>query len=98
LGKRKGGQNAALFRPKRAAAMALEKELATYQKRLAELLPNEGKYVLIRGDEIAGVWDTYEDALQSGYQKFNLEPFMVKRIEWAETIHNFTRDIHLCRQ
>ena len=78
--------------------MALEKELATYQKRLEELLPNEGKFVLIHGDEIAGIWDTYQDALQAGYQMYDLNPFMVKRIEWAETVQNFTRDIDLCPQ
>jgi hypothetical protein len=76
--------------------MALEKELATYQKKLEELLPEEGKYVLIGGEEIAGIWDTYEDALQAGYQKYGLHPFLVKRIEWAETIHNFSRDLPLC--
>ena len=77
--------------------MALEKEIATYQRKLEDLLPHEGKFVLIHGDDVAGVWDTYEDALQAGYQKYELDPFMVKRIEWAETIQNFTRDIQLCR-
>jgi hypothetical protein len=78
--------------------MALEKELATYQRKLEELLPHEGKFALIHGDELAGTWDTYEDALQAGYQKFGLTPFLVKRIEWAETVHNFTRDVPLCPQ
>jgi hypothetical protein len=76
--------------------MALEKELATYQKKLEELLPHEGKYVLIGGEEIAGIWDTYEDALQAGYQKYGLHPFLVKRIEWVESIHTFSRDLPLC--
>ncbi len=76
--------------------MALEKELATYQRELAELLAHEGKYVLIRGDDVIETWDTYDDALKAGYQKFGLEPFMVKRIEWAETVQNFSRDIPIC--
>jgi len=76
--------------------MALEKELATYQRKLTELLPHEGKFVLIHGDDVAGIWETYEDALQAGYQKFLLAPFLVKRIQWAETVQNFTRDIRLC--
>ena len=78
--------------------MALEKELATYQVKLEELLPHEGKFVLIHGDEVAGTWDTYPDALQAGYQKFGLNPFLVKRIEWIETVQNFTRDLPLCPQ
>jgi len=76
--------------------MALEKELATYRRKLEELVAHEGKFVLIHGDDVAGTWDTYEDAIQAGYEKFNLEPFLVKRIEWVETVHNFTRDIPLC--
>ena len=75
--------------------MALEKELATYHSRLEELLPYEGKFVLIYGDEIAGVWDDYQDALQAGYEEFELDPFLVKRIEWVETIARFSRDIQL---
>lgn len=71
----------------------LEKELATYDKNLESLLQHERKFVLIFGDEIAGIWDTYEDALQAGYQQFGLAPFLVKRIQWAETVLNFTRDV-----
>lgn len=75
--------------------LALEKELETYRRELPTLLAQEGKYVLIHGDKVAGIWDTYEDALKAGYQEFGLKPFMVKRIQWAETVQNFTRDI-LC--
>ena len=39
--------------------MALELELETYKRKLPELLDAEGKFVLIRGDEVAGVLDTY---------------------------------------
>jgi len=66
--------------------MALEIELATYQKKRQELLVDEGKFVLIHGDDVAGVWNTYEDALNVGYDKYGLTPFMVKRIEQVETI------------
>ncbi len=79
-----------------ASAVALEKELATYQSKLQELLAHEGKYVLIHGDEVAGFWDTYEDALQVGYQRFQLAPFLVKRIQAVEQIQFFSRDISPC--
>jgi hypothetical protein len=77
--------------------MALEQELETYQNKLQELLAQEGKFVLIRGDEVAGCWETYEDALQAGYQRFGLESFLVKRIEAIEKVQFFTRDIVTCR-
>ena len=39
-----------------------------------------GRYVLIHGDEIAGVWDTNQEALEEGYRRFLLEPFLVQHI------------------
>ena len=70
--------------------MALEKELQTYEQKRSELLPNEGRFVLIHGDQVAGIWDTYEDALKLGYEKYGLKPFLVKRIEAVDTInHSF---------
>ena len=76
--------------------MTLEVELKTYRNSLQELLADEGKYVLIQGDEIVGLFDTYADALQSGYDKCGLDPFLVKQIESNEQIQFFTRPIEPC--
>ena len=76
--------------------MALEKELETYQRERQKLLAHEGKYVLIHGDTVEGFWDTYEDALQAGYNAHGLEHFLVKRIESVDRVHFFTRDISAC--
>ena len=73
--------------------MPLEKEMETYRKSLPELLPQEGKFVLIRGGELAGTYGTYEDALQAGYERFGLTPFLVKQIQTVERVQFFTRDI-----
>ena len=74
----------------------LEKELATYESRKQEFVAsNEGKFVLIQGDEVAGFWDTYKDALAAGYQKFGLTPFLVKRIQGIERVLFFTRDLSI---
>ena len=70
-----------------------EKELATYNEKLPELQRDSGKFVLIKGDKIEGIFDTYADALNVGYERFNLEPFFVKQIAPAEQILHFTRDI-----
>ena len=75
----------------------LKTELETYEKMRAELVSeSQGKYVLIHGEDIAGVWDTYEDALRAGYNRFQLDPFLVKRISGTETVQFFTRDIVPC--
>ena len=73
--------------------MALEKELATYQRELTGLLQHEGKFVLIHGEEVAGVLGTFEDAMTVGYDKFGLEPFLVKRIQAVERPLVFHGDV-----
>ena len=77
--------------------MALEKEQSTYTRELPALLAHEGKFVLIHGEQIDGVYDTYQDALKIGYSKFKLEPFFVKQIRAMEQVQFFTRDILECR-
>ena len=75
----------------------LEREIKTYEEKKAELLANSaGKYVVIHGDQVAGVWDTQDDALRAGYERFKLEPFLVKEITEVERVHYFTRDIPIC--
>jgi hypothetical protein len=73
--------------------MALEKELATYRNKLTELKEHEGKFVLIHGDEVVDFFAAYEDAIKAGYQKFSLEPFLVKQINAIETVQHVTRRI-----
>jgi hypothetical protein len=70
----------------------LETELQAYKDKLPTLLGQVGKFALVKGDEIIGVFDSYEAALKIGYEKFKLEPFLVKRIAPAENIAYFTRD------
>ncbi|CAM2193258.1 DUF5678 domain-containing protein [Paraburkholderia kururiensis] len=74
----------------------LERELAAYKRALPELLADEGKYVLVKGDEIVDRFTSYEDALKIGYGKFGLEPFLVKLIERNERVANFTRRFVAC--
>ena len=71
--------------------MALEKELAVYKNKLPELAGDEGKFVLIHGDEVAGVYTSYEDALKDGYARFKLEPFLVKQIQTIEQVQFISR-------
>ncbi len=73
--------------------MALEKEISTYYRELDNLLLNEGKFVLIQDDKVEGIFDTYEDALKVGYERFKLTPFLVKKVQATEQIQFFTRDI-----
>ena len=75
----------------------LKTELETYEREKSKLvMESEGKYVLIHGNQIAGIWDTYQDALSAGYSAFGLEPFLVKQIRGIEQVQFFTRDLAPC--
>ena len=78
------------------AKMALEKELETYRTRLPELAASEGKFVLIQGDQISGIFDTYADAIKEGYGKFGLNPFLVKQIQAIERVQFVSRFVDPC--
>ena len=73
--------------------MPLEAEQATYDRELPNLLSQSGKYVVIGGAEVVGVYDTYEDALKVGYDRFRLGPFLVKQVTRVGRVQRFTRDI-----
>ncbi len=70
--------------------MALEKELETYQANLQQLLAEEGKFVVIHGTVVVGFFDTYADAIQAGYEKCGLEPFLVKQVYEIEPVQFIT--------
>src|SRR5262249_51615172 len=71
--------------------MALERELAVYKSKLLELKENEGKFVLIHGENVVNVYTSYEDAIKEGYAKFGLQPFLVKQIHAVEQAQFISR-------
>ena len=71
--------------------MALERELKTYNDHLPEWKEHEGKFALIHGDDVIDFFTTYEDAIKVGYDKFKLEPFLVKQIQTVEVVQFITR-------
>lgn len=76
--------------------MALEREIETYRRKLAELLADKGKYVVIHGEEIAGVFDGYEDALSVGYDRYGSAAFLVRRISETERVLHSSRRLRPC--
>ncbi len=72
----------------------LDQELTTFEQHRSELVGrSEGKFVLIHGGEVAGVFDTEQDAITQGYQKFGNVPFLVKQILKVETPQNFVSNL-----
>lgn len=74
--------------------MALEQEIATYRRELPRLLAEgqEGRFVLIRGNQVAGVWNTFDDACQAGHAQFGLEPFLAQPVDARDLTNPFPED------
>lgn len=76
--------------------MALEQELQTFQRELPALLADpakRGKYALVHGDAVAGIYPSVDAALDAGYDHFGLDPFLVKEITEHEEPRYFSRNI-----
>jgi hypothetical protein len=76
--------------------MALETEMATYERLKPELLTDPdkvGKFVLIKGEELLGLFPTRSEALTRGYERSLYEPFMVKQLLEVEPIYFLSRTL-----
>ncbi len=64
-------------------------EWKTYKREVVRLVAegNEGKFVLIRGDAIIGIWDRREDAMAVGYERFGYTAIYVHEINAIEPIY-----------
>lgn len=60
----------------------LEREICTYYRELPRLIEegNEGRYALIRDDQLIRVFRTLEEADLIGHELFGLERFMAQKI------------------
>ncbi|HMC63568.1 MAG TPA: hypothetical protein VKI65_01395 [Gemmataceae bacterium] len=68
--------------------MALEQEIETYCRELPRLLADEGKFVLIHGTEILGIFPDEEGALVTGYERVGFDSaFLVKQIREKEPVY-----------
>ncbi len=76
--------------------MTLEREIATYHRKLPELLADQGKFVIIHGEDIIGIFDGMEDALRAGYERFLHEPFLMRQIREEERILYTSRNLRPC--
>jgi len=60
---------------------AIESELAFYREKKEELLAaHEGKYALIKGRELLGVFDDAEQAYAAGLAKLGNVAFLIKQV------------------
>ena len=77
-------------------AVALERELKTFQRELSSLLAdpdNRGRFALVHGESLAGLYPSFEAALSAGYDRFGLEPFLVREVTDREQPRYFSRNL-----
>jgi hypothetical protein len=70
-------------------------ELRTFRRELPRLLAegNEGKWALIKGDEIIGVYETFDEGCRVGTERYLLQPHLVQPLrEWQPL---FQLKVHL---
>ena len=63
-------------------------ELTTYKDHLEQLLEQEGKYVVIKGRQVIGVFADREQAIEKAVDLFGAQPVLVKEIVAKEPIHS----------
>jgi hypothetical protein len=72
----------------------LDQELKTYAQRRDQLLGSaEGKFVLIKGDQVVGIFDSKMDAVAQGSRLFGNVPFLVKQVVKIETPQNLVSNL-----
>ncbi len=61
--------------------MALEREVETFQNHLPEWLKlHEGKFALVVGEELVGMYDEAGAAYQAGVERFGNVPVLIRQV------------------
>ena len=69
--------------------MILAKEYEYYASVKDELLKHyQGKFALIYGSELVGIWDSQENAYINGIERFGNVSFLIKHIVADEAIES----------
>jgi hypothetical protein len=63
-------------------------EWNTYRREVGRLLAegHEGRYVLIKNEEILGVWDTRDEVSAEGFRRFPFGGFLMHQIRTWEPL------------
>ena len=70
-------------------ATSLNREQAVYEANLSRWLSDhEGEYVLIKGDQVHGFYESRDEALTAGYGRFGIGPLFVKQVSPSEPVYH----------
>jgi hypothetical protein len=87
-------ENAKLRRNQVSRAASLNREQAVYEANLSRWLSDhEREYILIKGDQVDGSYESRDEALTAGYSRFGIGPLFVKQVSPSESIHHIPNAI-----
>ena len=74
-----------------SSALELETELQFFEAHRAELVAQaKGRYALVKGDRLVGLFNDQNEAVRAGYETFGNQAFLVKLITDVDIPLNFT--------
>ena len=76
----------------------LFQEWTLYRREVGRLLAEgqEGRFVLIKGEEIIGIWDTEEEAQAVAHQKYLMQPCLIHQILTREPLLRVSTRLWRC--
>jgi hypothetical protein len=74
--------------PEDTSDSPIAREWNLYRREVGRLLAegNEGRWVLIKGEKIVGIFDNWDAARQEGLKRYLLQPMLVKQVLTWEPI------------
>jgi hypothetical protein len=69
--------------PDTPAGQPFAEEWKTFKREVYRLMchGHKGRFVLIQGEQVLSVWDTLDDAIQAGRERFGQQPFFVQEVQ-----------------
>ena len=65
----------------------LAAEISAFEAMKADLQKNHpGKFVVLKGDALVGVWDTLDAAAQDAVQRFGRGPYLIRQVGAPPTV------------
>lgn len=72
----------------------LDREYETYDRHRARLVAeHDGEFVVIKGDDVIGVWPTVHEALVEAGRRFPFQPVMVRRIASVDEVVTMSANV-----
>ncbi len=72
-------------------AEPLREETRTYEAHVAQWTEHEGQFVLIHGSDVIGFYESYEEALTAGYERFGVAAFFVREVRQQPPVQFVSR-------